>query len=259
MGPNLVASALLVAATSLTDVANSSAVPAVPGVQASVDAGTVKGVNPADILNRADFILKVINLPAGETVVGVLKFDKKLGRGLGANMELPFASYVDGGPVQDFGIGDLFARVRFVRALSPRMIGLIAVEGVAPIADGPLLGTGKWQINPAVGIVRLWSPRSFTAAIYKHSFSFAGKADRPEISVNEARLLHTLLLDRGFYLTFDVKHDWQTLGPNQNWSATEFEIGRQFNARWAASVRVGKTHGDRPNDGTIELNVRTFF
>jgi hypothetical protein len=52
--------------------------------------GDVKGVNPADILNRADLILKVVNLPQGESITSVAKYDKKLGGGFGANMSMSF-------------------------------------------------------------------------------------------------------------------------------------------------------------------------
>ncbi|MFZ4747517.1 MAG: hypothetical protein ACOYLK_11580 [Sphingomonas sp.] len=122
-----------------------------------------------------------------------------------------------------------------------------------------LLGTGKWQVNPAAGLVYMWSQRSFTAVIYEHSFSFAGDAARPDISVNQLRALHSFILDRGFCITFDGKHEWQTLGRNENGTTTEFEVGRQFSARWATSLRIGKAYGDCRNDGTLEFNVRTFF
>lgn len=219
----------------------------------------VKGVNPADILNRADLIVKAVNLPTGESLVGVLKFDKRLGAGFGGNVELPVASYVNVGAADDFGVGDLFARVRYVRPLSARVIGLVSLEGVAPLADGPLLGTGKWQLNPAGGFVYLWSQKAFTAVIYKHSFSIAGKDSRPDIDVNQVRALQTFLLKRGYYLTVDARHEWQSRGPNEQWTTTELELGRQFSARWAGSIRIGKTYGDRKNDGAIEVNVRTFF
>lgn len=244
----------MLARTILLGCALAAATPA-----AAAEDNEVKGVNPADILNRADVIVKAVNLPVGESLVSVLKFDKKLGDGFGGNVELPVASYVNVGAADDFGVGDLFLRVRYVRPLSARVIGLISAEAVAPVAGGPLLGTGKWQLNPAGGVVYLWSQKAFTAVVYKHSFSIAGKDSRPDIDVNQVRALQTFLLRRGFYLTFDARHEWQTRGPNEQWTTTEFEIGRQFSARWAGSVRIGKAYGDRKNDGAIELNVRTFF
>jgi hypothetical protein len=219
----------------------------------------VRGVNPADILNRADLIFKAINQKQGETLVGVAKYDKKLGDGLGANLELPFASYNNIGASDAFGLGDMSMRIRYVKALNPGLIALASAELVVPLATDPLLGTGKWQLNPGGGIVKIWSPRSFTALVYKHSFSIAGDAARADISINQARALQTFILDRGYYITLDGKHEWQTLGVNEDWTTAEFEIGRQFSARWAASLRLGKTWGDRANDGALELNVRTFF
>lgn len=227
--------------------------------QAAVDENEVKGVNPADILSRADLIVKVINLEQGESITAVAKYDQRLGGGFGANVELPFLSHVNVGVAQSTGIGDTFARLRYVRPLSAKVVGLLALEAVAPTASSNLLGNGKWQLNPGAGAVYLWSRRSFTAMIYKHSFSIAGADNRADISINQVRALHSFVLDRGWYITFDAKHEWQTRGPNQDWTITEFEVGKQFNARLAASLRIGKAYGDRSNDGTLELNVRTFF
>lgn len=219
----------------------------------------VRGVNPADILNRADLIMKVINQKQGETITTVAKYDKKLGDGLGANFELPFASYNNIGTMDAFGIGDAFLRVRYVKALNPGLIALASAELVVPVATDPLLGTGKWQVNPGGGLVKIWSQKAFTALVYKHSFSIAGDSGRADISVNNARALQTFILDKGWYVTFDGRHEWQTRGLNEDWTTGEFEVGRQFSARWAASLRIGKTWGDRANDGALEMNVRTFF
>jgi hypothetical protein len=223
------------------------------------DGSEVKGINPADVLNRADVITKIVNLPTGESVTLVGKYDMKLGQGLGASFELPVLSHVNVGVADATGIGDLFARVRFVRPLSRDWIGLVSLEGVAPTASNALLGTGKWMVNPAAGVVKLWGRKAFTVALYKHSFSVAGKDNRPDISVNQLRALQSFVLDRGWYVTFDGKHEWQTRGTDESWTTGEFEVGRQFSARWAASARIGKSWGDRRTDGTLELNVRTFF
>lgn len=219
----------------------------------------VKGVNPADILNKADLIVKAVNLPQGEAFTAVAKYDTKLGGGFGANVEFPFASYVNIGAADAFGVGDLFMRVRYVKPLAPGLIGLVSSELVVPTASKALLGTGKWQLNPGGGVVKLWSQRAFSAIIYKHSFSIAGKSNRADIDVNQIRGLQTFILNRGMYITIDGKHEWQTKGVNQDWTTAEFEVGKQFNAKLAASMRIGKTWGDRPNNGAIDINVRTFF
>jgi hypothetical protein len=219
----------------------------------------VRGVNPADILNRADLIVKVINQKQGETITTVAKYDKKLGDGLGANFELPFASYNNIGTMDAFGIGDAFMRIRYVKALNPGLIALASAELVVPVATDPLLGTGKWQVNPGGGFVKIWSQKAFTALVYKHSFSIAGDSSRADISINNARALQTFILDKGWYVTLDGRHEWQTRGVNEDWTTAELELGRQFSARWAGSLRIGKTWGDRANNGALELNVRTFF
>lgn len=226
---------------------------------AEAESGGVRGVNPADILSRADLVVRVTNLGPGESIVAVAKYDQKLGEGLGANVELPIASYIDVGPAEAFGIGDLFLRLRYVKPLSQSVIALASAELVAPTATNDLLGTGKWQLNPGGGLVKVWSPKMFTALVYKHSFSIAGDDARAEINTNSARVVHSFILDRGYYITLDGRHEWQSAGINQNWTTTEFEVGRQFSASFAASMRISKAYGDRPNDGALEFNVRTFF
>jgi hypothetical protein len=72
-------------------------------------------------------------------------------------------------------------------------------------------------------------------------------------------LIHSFILDKGYYLTLDGRHEWQSTGLGEDWTTTEIEVGRQFNASLAASLRIGKAYGDRANDGSLELNVRTFF
>lgn len=222
-------------------------------------AGEVKGVNPADVLSRADLIVKAVNLPVGESLVMVAKYDQKLGQGLGANVELPIASYVNVGTASAFGIGDLFARIRYVKPLSRDIIALASAEVAVPTATNDLLGTGKWQLNPGVGLVKIWSPKTFTALVYKHSFSIAGDSARASINANSMRLVQTFVLNRGFYVTADARHEWTGTGPKENWTTGEFEVGKQFNAKFAASMRIGKAFGDRRNDGSIDFNVRTFF
>lgn len=236
-----------------------AAAPALAADPPAQGGSEVRGVNPADILNRADLILKLVNQKQGETIIGVAKFDKKLGDGLGANLELPFASYNNIGTMDAFGIGDVFLRVRYVKAINPGLIALASAELVVPLATDPLLGTGKWQLNPGGGFVKIWSQKAFTAIVYKRSFSIAGDAARADISINNIRALQTFILDKGWYTTIDGRHEWQTRGVNEDWTTAEFEIGRQFNARWAASIRIGKIWGDRANDGALEFNVRTFF
>lgn len=226
---------------------------------AAAESGEVRGVNPADILSRADLVVKVTNLEQGEAFVAVAKYDQKLGEGLGANVELPVASYINVGAADAFGMGDLFMRLRYVKPLSQSVIALASAELVAPTATNDLLGTGKWQLNPGGGLVKIWSPKLFTAAVYKHSFSIAGEDNRADINTNSARLIHSFILDRGYYFTLDGRHEWQTAGVNEDWSTTEIEVGRQFSARFAASMRFGKAFGDRANDGAVEINVRTFF
>lgn len=231
----------------------------------AVDAPSgVRGVNPAELNNRADAILKVINLPQGESISFVGKYDMKLGNSFGLNFELPLVTYVNI-PVSNVaginatGTGDLFTRLRYVAPVSRKVFVLGSAELVLPVASETATGAGKWQFNVAAGGVYIWNLKSFSAAIYKKTSSIAGSAARDDISSHQFRALHTFVLDRGWYVTGDGRYELSTIGRNEDWVQAEFEVGRQINARWAASLRVGKVFGDRANDGTLELNIRTFL
>lgn len=226
---------------------------------ASSEAQAVKGVNPADILNRADLIVKLIDLPTGSAWAAVGKFDKKLGGGLGGAIEVPFLQGLSAGPVGATGVGDTLLKLRYVRTLTPSLIGLGAVEFVLPTATEPALGAGKWQFNPGVGVVKMWSRRTFSVVIYKHFWSVTGVRARPDIDVNSIRFLQSVILGQGWYITGDVRHEWQRRGLDEDWTQADFEVGRQFSPRLAASIKIGQTWGDRRNDGALEMNVRTFF
>lgn len=219
----------------------------------------VKGVNPAELNDRADVIVKAVNLPVGESIAVVAKYDMKLGNGLGANLEMPVLSYVNTTGIDATGTGDLFARIRYVKPLSRQVFVLGALETVVPIASSDVHGTGKWQLNPAVGAVYMWNFKSFSAVLYKRFQSIAGDDDRSDIHQNQVRALHTFVLGKGWYVTGDVKYDFETVARNEDWWTTEVELGKQLNARWASSLRLGKSYGDRKNKGTVEFNVRTFF
>jgi hypothetical protein len=220
---------------------------------------SVKGVNPADVLDRADLIVKVIDLPTGSAWAMVGKFDKSLADGFLGAIEVPFLQGLDAGPVSATGVGDTLVKFRKVMPLGGSLVGIAAMEFVLPTATEPALGAGKWQVNPGAGVVQIWSRHTFTVLLYKHSFSVAGDKARSDISVHSARALQTLILGRGWYATLDGRHEWQRRGRDEDWTQVDFEIGRQFSRRFAASAKIGKTWGDRSNNGALELNVRTFF
>lgn len=229
----------------------------VPAVTATDQA--VKGVNPADVLDRADLIVKVIDLPTGSAWAMVGKFDKNLGNSFLGAIEVPFLQGLDVGPAGVTGVGDTLLKFRKVIPLGGSLIGIAAIEFILPTATEPALGAGKWQVNPGAGVVQMWSPRTFSVLLYKHSLSVAGSDSRPDISVHSVRALQSVILDHGWYVTLDGRHEWQRRGRNEDWTQVDFEVGRQFSRSFAASAKVGRTWGDRRNNGAIELNVRTFF
>lgn len=102
-------------------------------------------------------------------------------------MEVPLIR-VDTGARTFSGVGDIALRARNVQSDGPWST-LLAAEVVLPTASDDALGSGKWQINPAGGVVYALSQTSFVFAGYRHILSVAGDDDRPDISDMQPRVL----------------------------------------------------------------------
>ena len=218
-----------------------------------------RGVNPADIDSRVDLIYKRVNLsPEGKTDIWTLKYDYKINNQWGLNFELPVAAKLNVPGFSTSGVGDLFARARYIVPGQDGWTYGLAFEGVAPTASKDPLGTGRYQLNVGGLAVKAWSRSFLTAFTLKQYTSLGGDSDRAKFSNTEVRIVPVFILPDGWAVTGDIRQTWEHRS-NQSWQRLELTLNKQFSSQWAGSIGYTKDLGDKKDDGAIGLTVKYFF
>lgn len=229
---------------------------------ASADGGLARGVNPAEIDTRIDLIAEHEALsPTGTRQTFVAKYDRALsrdaGHASGFNIELPLVNQLSVAGFEAQGIGDLFARYRYVVNAGSFQYGG-AVETVLPASQDDALGGNKLQANIAALVVRPWSPQNITALAAKSIQSVAGEDADPDIGQHNLRLVQALMNRSGGYLLADVTL-WHDRELDLDWQTVELELGQMLSATNGMSLRVGRSDGDRENDFAAKVGWKHFF
>lgn len=236
-------------------------------VRAQDGQSEARGVNPADIDTRFDTILKYNWLKGGGGIfTTTLKFDYRISSELGFNLETPvFGSIhmparpgIPGSAVDDAGIGDVFARLRYVKSLGRLSVGG-AVETTLPMASEKTLGSGTYQLNVAGLAVYAWSPSVITAVVAKASQSIYEFNGRARVQENSVRAIQAFVLPQGRFLTFDLKYNWETINRRDRWWEAQVEAGMMVSAQSSVSVALSRKFGDRADRGAIAATVKRFF
>ncbi|WP_456713433.1 hypothetical protein [Bradyrhizobium sp. USDA 4353] len=251
---------------------------------ASADEPKVRGVNPADIDTRVDVIGKYNWLTNGAAVyTTTLKYDYRVSETIGFNVEFPvlnnfrapggaspaiyFPEAPDSSPilarpsaggVNDWGVGDVFTRIRYIKSFGQLSLGG-ALETVLPAASTATLGAGKVQLSPAALAVYAWSPALISAVVVKSTNSVAGQPNRPNIQLLSLRGIQAFVFPNRMFVTLDVQRYWETINSRDQWWETAVELGYQVNPTFVTSMRFSRKYGDRPDRGAIELAVKKFF
>lgn len=229
------------------------------GLLSPAQAQQVRGVNPADIDTRFDVIGKYNWLPGDAHVfTTTLKYDYRVNAKVGLNFELPVLGHFSSPAINEWSAGDVFARVRYIDRAGRWSYGG-AIEAVLPTAGEEVLGTGKYQFNPAVLAVYAWSPSLITAGVVKSLNSIGGDDDRADIRVVELRGIQAFMFPNKMFLTLDLKHSIELINAEDRWWDGAGEVGYQFSPTLVASVRASRKWGDREDRGAIEVTVKNFF
>lgn len=227
----------------------------------------VRGVNPADLDNRADLVLRYNWLPAGAGIfTSTLKYDAKLSPVLGLNIEFPvlaaFRSPVlpglPGGAIEETGIGDLFLRLRFIERVGGFSYGA-GIEVVLPTATDRTLGLQAFQVNASLLAVQAWSPYLITAVAAKATQGAVARWDGPDLQENYLRVIQAFVTPTGLYTTLDLRRNWETVNRRDTWWEGAAEVGMMFDSQTAGSVRYIRRWGDREDRGAVEVGIRRFF
>lgn len=225
---------------------------------ACAQAQQARGVNPAEIDSRFDVIAKRVNLdPDGTADSLTLKYDYKLNANWGLNFELPVYSRVSAPGLTATGNGDLFARARWIVPAGAWTYGA-SLETVLPVASQDALGTGRYQLNAAALLVRVFSPQFIAAVAAKQVTSVGGDSDRDKFSNSEVRLVPVLILDQGWAVTGELRQTWEHRS-DLNWQRVEVVLNKQFTPHWAGSLGAGRDFGDREDRGAVSVALKYFF
>ncbi len=230
-----------------------------------------RGVNPAENDTRADVLLKHNWLTNRSSIFTTTwKFDYRVTPEIGFNIEFPVVGHfrspspAPGIPgLSDTGVGDVFARVRYivpigVGALGATSVGA-AVEGVFPTASEKTLGGGTYQVNVTGLVVQAWSPTLITAFVAKATQSVHALDQRRSVQENTLRVVQAIILPRGMFATLDGRYNWETLNQRDRWWETQVEFGMMLDARTAASVSYARKFGDREDRGAVTAAFKRFF
>lgn len=226
--------------------------------EAWADGRGAPGVNPKDNLTKGEFFLKTDRIDGGASLDAmVLKYDRAFGANLGGNIEVPWLRVRSPG-MSTVGLGDIAMRVRHV-ATDGSWSVIAAAEMVMPTASKDELGSGKWQLNPAIGVVYALTPTSFVYLGYRHVFSVAGDSDRADISDMQPRALIARVWPQGYWSLADLKFTKSLKGSKPEQLDLEFEGGAMVAPGVGAWVRLGTSARDSARNMGVLVGVRRIW
>lgn len=161
----------------------------------------------------------------------------------------------------EFGIGDVSAKLSWIPYLSRRQAFILSTEIYAPTASEDLLGTGKWVAAPGLTWAYFASPEVIIAPAYIQSFSFAGDSSRANVNRGDFDLYVVYKPHaKRWWLTsdFTASYDFEASTAPMSWEvALGFNLGKLANGDAINGyIRPGVGIGnDRPYDFNMEVGV----
>lgn len=212
------------------------------------------GVNPRDNLNKNEIFYRYDHLDLGDyTQSMALKYDKAFNKSYGVNIEVPIVNFKGFG-LESTGLGDVQGRVRYIKPITHgTLIG--GAEIVFPTASEDILGRGKYQFNPAIGMVYQLLETSFVYIGYKHLFSVSGDKTKADIDESQPRLLAAYTSIAGWWTLSDLKY-------TKNWNSDQEEMdydqefGLMLNRNIGTWLRAGTSWLDSDRDFSVLIGVR---
>jgi hypothetical protein len=147
-----------------------------------------------------------------------------------------------------YGVGDVDAQAALIYTFDERWKGGFGVRIVAP-TGGEVIGSGKWQVLPIVGVRYAWpelSPGSYFEPLLRYDESFAGDPAKRNIgNLQFAPTLNVGLPDRWlftFYPSPDIRVNYSDPITGQTgrlFLPFDARIGRKFTDNLAVSLEIG--------------------
>ena len=143
-----------------------------------------------------------------------------------------------------FGLGDFTYEALFTRNRNSRMIWGAGPAFVIPTATSSRLGSGKWSLGPAAGMVSQPGHWTFGALAF-NTWSIAGSSDRNQVN--------QLTLEP--FVSYDLKGDWFVSSRPQisaDWKAPRGE-------RWTMPFGGGGGKGFARGEKNIFVSVFAYY
>jgi hypothetical protein len=220
------------------------------------------GTDPSKLINRVEINPVYLDTPGpGSLFTTNFKLDVPLTKTFALALEAP-VSYASGypAPLEDqFGLGDVFLRGRNVFSFEKSSLIVGAEFGLDTSTD-PLLGTGKWQLNPSLAYVHYLSNELLLVGAVKQRIGFLGDSGRDDLNSTELRFIGIYIHPQGRWLQADYqpKIDWNNGSRVSH--LLEFEAGTMLSASTGLSLRAGVGLGEnRDRDWSVGLGFRFLF
>lgn len=123
-----------------------------------------------------------------------------------------------GWPVSARGLGDISITPYYVADTTSTTFVGYGGALILPSATGDALGSGKWAAGPAMIVANTGKPITW-GGLLQHVWSFAGAADRTDVSVTTVQPFLTYLLSDGWAATVssETTYNWNA-GSGDEWT-----------------------------------------
>lgn len=119
-------------------------------------------------------------------------------------------------PTSDNGLGDISIVPYYVPDITSATFVGYGGALLLPTATEDGLGTGKWGAGPAAIVAKTGKPITW-GGLVQHVWSFAGDADRADVSVTTVQPFFTYLLPEGWAatITSETTYNWEASAGNE--------------------------------------------
>lgn len=162
-------------------------------------------------------------------------------KGIIMRMDLP-VSTAHVGADTDWGLGDAYFQTLLFPYLGKKLLFAAGSGILIPTATDTILGSGKFQIAPIAGVIRLFPPRRgylegyFLLKVQDYK-SFAGDSDRADIHYLIVTPTVMYRLNRKNWIVVDTEMKTNWLADHRTSYRSGFQFGRMINRRMGMWVK----------------------
>jgi hypothetical protein len=132
-------------------------------------------------------------------------------------------------PNRKLGFGDIELQTYLSPGSVDKWVWGFGPDLQLPTATDDALGTGKWSLGPAVGLVYVNGPW-VNGILANHVWSFAGESDRADVSQSTFEPVISYNFENGWYIDFDssITADWNASADKRWTIPVGLDVGKAF-------------------------------